>query len=666
MSRATVPDPRRAFRPALLLAALACALLAAVPLPEPAVAQAAAAAADEDPVAAYVRSHYTKREARIPMRDGVRLFTAIYTPNDAATGAIPGRTYPILMVRTPYGVNPYGAAEYPEKLGPSGPYAEEGFIFVYQDVRGRFLSEGEFVNMRPAADPPPGGANEATDTYDTIEWLLENVPGHNGKVGLWGISYPGFYASAGAIDSHPALAAVSPQAPIADWWFDDMHRHGAFNLQLAFSFFSSFGQPRPEPTTEWPKRLDPGTPDGYGFFLDLGPLRNANERYLHGEVEFWNETAAHPNYDEFWQSRNILPHLDGVGAAVMVVGGWFDTEDLYGPLATYRAIERQNPGIWNVLVMGPWPHGGWSRGEGRSLGGADFGFATSEYYQEEVELPFFRHFLKGEGELRLPEALTFETGADRWRRFPAWPPPGLREATLYLREGGGLSFEPPAADEARAADGGEPAAAAAFDEFVSDPAKPVPYTTEITARWARDYMTEDQRFAARRPDVLVYESEPLEEDLTIAGPLTADLWVSTTGRDADWVVKVIDVFPEDEPKWVEERPDRPENDLRGTQRLVRAEVMRGRFRESYERPVPFEPGEPTRVAFELHDVLHTFRRGHRLMVQVQSTWFPFVDRNPQSWVDNIFEADEADFVKATHRVHRSPELPSAVRVGVLE
>jgi hypothetical protein len=638
--------------------------LAALQVPAPAVAQAAAA--DEDPVAAYVRSHYTKREARIPMRDGVRLFTAIYTPNDAATGATPGATYPILMVRTPYGVDPYGAADYPDHLGPSDPYAEEGFIFVYQDVRGRFLSEGEFVNMRPAADPPQGGANEATDTYDTVEWLLENVSGHNGKVGLWGISYPGFYASAGAIDSHPALAAVSPQAPIADWWFDDMHRHGAFNLQLAFSFFSTFGQPRPELTTEWPKRLDPGTPDGYGFFLELGPLGNANERHLHGEVEFWNQTAAHPNYDEFWQSRNILPHLDGIGAAVMVVGGWFDTEDLYGPLATYRAIEGQNPGIWNVLVMGPWPHGGWSRGEGRSLGGADFGFATSEYYQEEVELPFFRHFLKGEGELRLPEALAFETGADRWRRFPAWPPPGLREATLYLREAGGLSFEPPAAGEAGATDDGEPGGAPAFDEFVSDPAKPVPYTTEVTARWARDYMTEDQRFAARRPDVLVYESEPLEEDLTIAGPLTADLWVSTTGRDADWVVKVIDVFPEDEPEWVEERPDRPEEDLRGTQRLVRAEVMRGRFRESYEDPEPFEPGEPTRVAFELHDVLHTFRRGHRVMVQVQSTWFPFIDRNPQSWVENIFEADEDDFVKATHRVHRSPELPSAVRVGVLE
>lgn len=649
------PTRRHALLPTLVWTLLWGLAATSVPLPAGAAA-AQSQGSDEDPVAAYVRSHYTKREVRIPMRDGVRLFTSIYTPNDAASGGAPGKTYPILMNRTPYAVDPYGAAEYRSSLGPADPYAEEGFIFVYQDVRGRFMSEGEFVDMRPAADPPPGGTNEATDTYDTIEWLLENVPGHNGKVGLWGISYPGFYASAGAIDSHPALAAVSPQAPIADWFWDDMHRHGAFNLQLAFSFFSTFGQPRPELTTEWPDRFDYGTPDGYGFFLDLGPLSNANERHLQGEVEFWNQTTAHPNYDEFWQSRNVLPHLTGVGAAVMVVGGWFDTEDLYGPLATYEAIERQNPDAWNVLVMGPWPHGGWTRGAGRSLGEADFGFATGEYYLEEVELPFFRHFLKGEGEPRLPEALTFETGADRWRRFPAWPPPGLREETLFLREDGGLAFEPP----------GGAAPDGAFDEFVSDPAKPVPYTTELSARWARDYMTEDQRFAARRPDVLVYESEPLEEDLTIAGPLKADLWVSTTGRDADWVVKVIDVFPEDEPRFVEDRPDRPEDDLRGTQRLVRGEVMRGRFRESYEDPEPFEPGVPTRVTFELHDVLHTFRRGHRVQVQVQSTWFPFVDRNPQSWVENIFEAEEDDFIPATHRVHRSPEHPSGVRVGVLE
>ncbi|MFP3942024.1 MAG: CocE/NonD family hydrolase [Thermoanaerobaculia bacterium] len=635
----------------------------------------------EDAVEAFVRSHYTKREVRIPMRDGVHLFTAIYAPNDAGAGA----TYPILLHRTPYAVDPYGAAEYPARLGPSDPYAEEGFIFVEQDVRGRFMSEGEFVNMRPEGPRAEGEPTESTDTYDTIEWLLANVAGHNGKVGLWGVSYPGFYASAGAIQSHPALAAVSPQAPIADWWWDDMHHHGAFILPLAFNFFSTFGQPRPEPTTEWPERFDPGTPDGYDFFLEVGPLSNLNEEFLHGEVEFWNRFIEHPSYDEFWQSRNVLPHLRGVDTAVMTVGGWFDTEDLYGPLATYRAIERQNPGIFNVLVMGPWPHGGWSRTEGRSLGEAEWGFSTSEYYLENVELPFFRHFLKGEGELHLPEALVFETGANRWRRFAAWPPEGLRQETLYLRGGGGLAFEPPAAggetagepgvssaaEAGRGAAGGpeepgEAARAGGFDAFVSDPAKPVPYTMEITSRWARKYMTEDQRFAAWRPDVLVYRSGPLEEDLTLAGPLEADLWVSTTGRDADWIVKVIDEYPTDEPGWAEGRPERPEEDLRGTQRLVRAEVMRGRFRESYEAPKPFEPGEATRVRFRLHDVLHTFRRGHRIMVQVQSTWFPFVDRNPQSWVPNIFEAQEEDFVPATHRVYRSPEHSSGVRVGVLE
>lgn len=651
------------------LAALLVGLAAAVP-----AAAQEATDPEADRVATYVRSHYTKREVRIPMRDGVRLFTAIYTPNDAAVGSGGGKRYPILLSRTPYSVAPYGAADYPAKLGPAAPYAEEGFIFVSQDVRGRFMSEGEFVDIRPEGPRAAGEPTESTDTWDTIEWLLANVPGNNGKVGLWGISYPGFYASAGAIGSHPALAAVSPQAPIADWFWDDFHRHGAFILPMAFNFFSSFGQPRPEPTTEWPKRFDHGTPDGYAFFLELGPLANADERHLHGEVEFWNEIAAHPNYDEFWQARNLLPHLEGVEAAVMTVGGWFDTEDLYGPLATYRAIERQNPGIFNVMVMGPWPHGGWTRTEGRSLGEADFGFATGESYLAEAELPFFRHFLKGKGELDLPEALVFETGADRWRRFAAWPPPGVREATLYLRERGGLAWEPPAAGAGDGrGEGGVTAAEGATtpgelaDRFVSDPAKPVPYTTEVTTGWARNYMTEDQRFAARRPDVLVYRSEPLAEDLTLAGPLTAELWVSTTGRDADWIVKVIDEFPVDEPRWVEERPAAAaEPDLRGTQRLVRAEVMRGRFRESYERPVPFEPGVPTRVAFELHDVLHTFRRGHRLMVQVQSTWFPFVDRNPQSWVENIFEAKAEDFVAATHTVHRSPEHPSRIRVGVLE
>jgi putative CocE/NonD family hydrolase len=603
----------------------------------------------------YVRSHYTKFEYRIPMRDGVELFTAVYLPNDTS------KSYPIMLYRTPYSIGPYGAAKYRELLGPNPEYDKEGFIFALQDVRGRFMSEGEFVNMRPhiAEKTGPADVDESTDTYDTIDWLLEHIPGHNGRVGQTGVSYPGFYTSAGAIDSHPALKAISPQAPIADWFWDDMHHHGAFILPLAFNFFSSFGVARPEPTTEWPERFDHGTPDGYQFFLDLGPLGNVNERYFKGEIDFWNQVVAHPNYDEFWQSRNLLPHLDNITAAVMTVGGWFDTEDLYGPLKTYRSIEQKNPGIANTLVMGPWPHGGWRLGGGDKLGTAEFGFETAEFFRD-LELRFFKQHLKQEGEADLPEALVFETGANRWRRFDAWPPEGVEPRKLFLGPGGGLAFTAP------------PAEAAGADEYPSDPDRPVPYTRETTTRWARDYMTEDQRFAARRPDVLVYATEPLEDDLTLAGPLTAELWVSTTGSASDFIVKLVDVFPPSTLSTAERRarrarrgpPDGPA-DRGNHQMLVRAEAFRGRFRNSYETPEPFVPDEVAKLEFELQDVLHTFQRGHRVMIQIQSTWFPFVDRNPQTYVPNIFEATEEDFVKVTNRVHRSPEHPSGIRVGVL-
>ena len=604
--------------------------------------------APADELEEYVRANYTKFEYRIPMRDGVKLFTAVYAPNDRSS------KYPMLLFRTPYGVQPYGADRYKGKLGPYDDYAKEGFIFVFQDVRGRYLSEGQYVNMRPHVPKKTkkkGDIDESTDTWDTIEWLLEKVENHNGKVGQWGISYPGFYCSAGMIDSHPALAAVSPQAPIADWFWDDMHRHGAFVLPLAFNFFATFGQPRPEPTTEKADRFEHGTPDGYQFFLDLGPLKNADEKHFEGEIAFWKEIVAHPNYDEFWQARNILPHLKNIKAAVMTVGGWFDTEDLYGPLKTYRHVEQNNPGIFNVLVMGPWSHGGWTRTEGEKLGRAEFGFKTSRYYQEHVELAFFNHFLKGEGELDLPEALVFETGANRWRSFDAWPPEGAKQTSLYLRKGGALAFDVPQSGEE------------VHDEYVSDPAKPVPYTMEITAGWAKKYMTEDQRFAAWRPDVLVYKTEPLEDDLTLAGPILADLWVSTSGSASDWIVKVIDVFPGEIPGH-EDSSAKP--DPGGRQQLVRAEAMRGRFRESYETPRPFVPGEITRVSVELLDVLHTFKRNHRVMVQIQSTWFPFVDRNPQKYVPNIFEAAEEDFIEATQRVYRSTLHPSNIRVGILD
>jgi putative CocE/NonD family hydrolase len=610
--------------------------------------QLAASADETEPTRAeYLRANYTKFEYRIPMRDGVELFTAVYAPNDRT------QHYPMLMFRTPYGIHPYGASRYGERLGPSELYERDGFIFVFQDVRGKYMSGGEFDNMRPhvANKTVREQTDESTDTYDTIDWLLANVENHNGRVGQWGISYPGFYASAGMIDSHPALRAVSPQAPIADWFWDDMHHHGAFILHMAFNFFSTFGQPRPEPTTERNERFDHETPDAYQFFLDLGPLRNANEKYFENEIAFWNDIVEHPNYDEFWQSRNILPHLRNVGAAVMVVGGWYDTEDLYGPLKTYQEVESNNPDTFNMLVMGPWAHGAWSRSGGERLGDAEFGFKTAEYYRKHVEFPFFSHFLKDGPEPGLPEALVFETGANRWRRFEAWPPLETKKTKIYMREGGGLAFAAPQ-DESDAS-----------DEFVSDPAKPVPYTMEISAGWTRKHMTEDQRFAARRPDVLVYTTDVLEEDLTLAGSILADLWVSTTGSAADWVVKLIDVYPDELPG-ADEDSDEP--DRGGQQTLIRAEVFRGRFRESYETPKAFVPDEVSHVSFELQDVLHTFQRGHRVMVQVQSSWFPFVDRNPQTYVPNIFEATVDDFVKTVHRVHRSKQHPSHIEVGVLE
>ncbi|HTE52032.1 MAG TPA: CocE/NonD family hydrolase [Kofleriaceae bacterium] len=608
----------------------------------------------DPPRADYIRAHYVKYEYRIPMRDGVHLFTAVYVPIDAA----PARRYPFLLMRTPYSIAPYGLDRYRGRLGPTDAYERDGYIFALQDVRGEHMSEGEFVNMRPqlAGKRGPKDIDESTDTHDTIEWLLHNVPNNSGRVGMWGISYPGFYASAGAIDSHPALVAVSPQAPIADWFRgDDMHRHGALNLQLAFAFFSGFGRPRPRPTDEEESEpFDFGTPDAYDFFLRAGPLPELEKRYFKGEIPFWTEVASHPDYDAFWQARNLLPHLKNIRAATMVVGGWFDTEDLYGPLATYKAIEANNPGT-HTLVMGPWSHGGWVRTWGDALGDASFGFPTSETYQA-LELAFFQHHLKGKEDPRLPEAMVFETGANRWRRFDAWPPREAKTARLYLREAGSLSFEP------------VPAGAGAgpgFDEYLSDPARPVPYTQEMTPRWSKTYMTEDQRFAARRPDVLVYATPPLEREVTLAGPLEAELYVSTTGTDADFVVKLIDAYPGKLPGWskADEQADKPNRG--GQQTLVRGEPFRARYREGYEKSVPFQPGAVTRVVFPINDVFHTFQRGHRIMVQVQSSWFPFIDRNPQRFVPSIYAATAADFIKANHRVHRTAAAPSALRVSIL-
>lgn len=592
-----------------------------------------------------LRDHYEKRTVRIRMRDGVHLHTIIYSPRDKT------RTYPVLLKRTPYGIAPYGEKEFPAALGPNPRFPRAGYIFVYQDVRGCYMSEGTFENMRPhrTTRKSDKDIDESTDTYDTIDWLVDNVPGHNGKVGMWGISYPGFYCSAGMIDAHPALKAVSPQAPIADWFFDDFFHHGAFFLPHAFHFFSRFGPPRPEPTTKRGFSFDYKTRDGYDFYLSLGSLKNVDERHFKKGIPYWNVLADHPNYDDFWKARNILPHLRKVAPAVLVVGGWYDAEDLYGIFNTYRAVEKQNPGIFNALVVGPWDHGGWARKDSSSLGHIHFGSNTAAFFQSEIEFPFFEHRLRGKPDPRLPEAFVFETGTNRWRRFERWPPAPVRTATFFLHPGGKVSLQPP-----RDVKGPE-----AHDEFVSDPHRPVPYTQRTTTAMSREYMTDDQRFASRRPDVLVYESDVLPCDLTVAGPLTARLFVSTTGTDADWIVKVIDVHPEDS-------RGADDKDLSGYQQPIRSEVFRGRFRNDYSRPEPFVPGQIYRVAIPLQDVLHTFKAGHRILIQVHSTWFPLVDRNPQKFVPNIFRAEPEDFVKATHRVWRSADHPSRIEVGILE
>ncbi len=597
-----------------------------------------------------VKEHYVKSEHRIPMRDGVKLYTVVYSPKDAS------QKYPILMSRTPYSAGPYGANAYRPSPGPSAAFAQEGYIFVHQDVRGTFMSEGEFEDVRPHNPNKKSNKaiDESSDTYDTIEWLIKNVPNNSGRVGVWGISYPGFYTATALMDAHPALKAASPQAPIADWFVgDDDHHNGAFFLFDAFNFNTFFGMPRPEPTANQFKSFDYGTPDAYKFFLELGPVANAQKKYFKGRNKYWNDVIAHGTYDQFWQARNVLPHMKNVTPAVLVVGGWFDAEDLYGPLKIYEAIERNNPGVKNMLVMGPWSHGQWARGNGDSLGAIRFDSNTSAWYREKLELPFFNFYLKDKGDWKSPEATIFRTGANEWKTFDQWPPKDLQTRSLYFHGGGRLSFDAPTN-----AEGPE----GLFDEYVSDPNKPVPYTNAITNSRGAGYMIEDQRFAARRPDVLTFETDVLGQDLTLAGPGAADLFVSTTGSDADFIVKLIDVYPDNAPN---NAPPGMNATMGGFQMLVRAEVMRGKFRKSLSNPEPFTPGKPDEVKIALNDVHHTFKSGHKIMVQVQSSWFPLVDRNPQKFVD-IYHATEADFQKATHRVYRSSRMSSHLKVGVLK
>jgi hypothetical protein len=605
----------------------------------------APAALAED--ASELRARYTKYEHEILMRDGVKLYTAVYVPKDAT------RRYPILLTRTPYSLRPYGVDNYPDQLGPSAAFVKAGYIFVLQDVRGRYMSGGEFTNMRPLLARSQGkrgaaATDESTDAFDTIDWLVKHVPQNNGRVGLVGISYPGFYAACALVGAHPALKAVSPQAPIADWFIgDDFHHNGALLLSPAFNFLYFFGQPRRQPTRKHAQIFEHDTPDGYDFFLRLGPLANIDGRYFKGKVAFWKEMVRHGTYDAYWQARELTQHLRGVRPAVMTVGGWFDAEDLYGTLKVHGAIERSGPRGQNLLVMGPWAHGGWSRADGEKLGNVSFGAKTSFFFREQVELPFFEHHLKGRKPHRLAKATVFETGTNIWRSHNVWPPRAA-ERELCLAPGARLSL-------------GGSTGAAGFDEYISDPAKPVPYTSYPVMRMPAEHMTDDQRFATSRTDVLAYESEVLREDMTLAGPIAVRLFVSTTGTDADFVVKLVDVYGGDYP---DPRPNPRGVRMGGYQQLVRGDVVRAKFRSSLSKPEPLTPGKLTRLELLLLDVYHTFRRGHRVMVHVQSSWFPLVDRNPQTFVD-IYSAKPSDFRRATHRVYRGKATPSCLRVRVL-
>lgn len=585
----------------------------------------------------YVKENYDKAIYRIPMRDGVKLHTIVYTPKDQS------EKYPILMNRTCY--NASRKDDYKAIGQPSGYLVRDKYILVYQDVRGRYMSEGLFTTLTPNI---PGNnkrnkkdIDESSDTYDTIEWLLKNVKNNNGRVGMFGISYPGFYTAAAIPDAHPALKASSPQAPISDFFFDDFYHQGAF-LQSYVGAYPVFGYQKDTLTkkpwyNEAIMRLYQNRPkDGYAFHLEQGPLKNITKKY-HYDNFFWNEVISHPNYDEFWQKRSLLPHLKNVNHAVMTVGGWFDAEDLYGPLNIYKTIEKTSPNAQNTIVMGPWAHGGWARETGKTTHNhIYFGDSISTNFQRTIERDFFAHYLKDKKIEKLPEAYMYDTGAKKWETFDVWPPKNIPQVKLYFGENGTLGINQPTNEKA-------------IFVYTSDPAKPVPYRSEtegltFTPRW---YMTDDQHHNSRRPDVLTFVSEELTEPMVLAGEIVAKLKVAMTGTDADFIVKIIDEYPDDHPDY-DHNPDNIV--MAGYQQLVRAEVLRGRFRNSFEKPERFVPNTVTDVNVVLQDILHTFKKGHRIVVQVQSTWFPYIDRNPQKYVDNIFEANEEDFIKSTIRV----------------
>jgi hypothetical protein len=603
-----------------------------------------------------VKEHYTKYEFRIPMRDGKQLFTSIYVPKDSS------RAYPFMVDRTPYSVAPYGVDQYKKSLGPSDEFQRAGYIFVYQDVRGRYMSEGAFLEMNPHIDNKKSkdDVDESSDMYDTVEWLLKNVPNNNGKVGIWGISYPGFYTSASIIDSHPAIKAASPEAPMTNLFMgDDAYHGGAFMLSANFGFYTFF---RPQSAPMFPpkngQRFDYGTQDGYDFYLKMGSLSDAKALYFKDPNWLWDDQVAHDTYDDYWKARNLAPHMKNIHCAVLTVGGWFDAEDLQGPFSTFAAIGRNNPEIFNGIVVGPWVHGGWARYDGNRLGSVNFASNTAQFFRSHILFPFFEQYLKDGTDAKLPVAYVFETGTNTWREYPSWPPKSMASKTLYLRENGGLAFDPPSAESG------------VGDEYVSDPDKPVPFVGYPATSVPQEYMVADQRFAASRSDVLVYQTEPLEQDVTIVGPVSPKLFVSTTGTDSDWVVKLIDVYPADYPDDAPANATPPSDvpppsiKMAGFQQLIRGEPMRGKFRRSFEHPEAFTAGKVEEVSFNMPDVNHTFRRGHRIMVQVQSSWFPLIDRNPQVF-ENIPDARPADFKKATEKVYRSKNQPSGVSVQVL-
>jgi putative CocE/NonD family hydrolase len=574
-------------------------------------------------------AHYTKREFRIPMRDGVKLFTQVYMPKDTS------RAYPFLIMRTPFGVAPYGESHFRRQLGPAQSFDRSGYIFVFQDVRGRYQSEGSFVDMRSHIEnPAPGQTDESTDAHDSIDWLLRNSNGNNGKAGIWGVSYPGFYAASSIINSHPAIQAASPEAPMTDLFHgDDAYQNGAFMLAEQFLLYSNYFWIRSDgpdmPPSHPGHAFDYGTADGYDFFLRNGPALSRFKALIHNPL--FDQNVNHNTYDDYWRARNNAPYLKNVHCPVLLVGGWFDAEDLAGTLGTYDAISRQNPTIQTTLVMGPWAHGGWIRTKGKSLGAMDFQAPTAEYFREQIAFPFFEHYLKDGPAAELTKAVVFQTGSNRWIRENAWPAANAVKRSLYLHANGKLSFDAPAAAE-------QP-----YDEYVSDPKSPVPYLEHSPTDLGSEFMYADQRFAGARRDVLSYTSEPLQEDLTLLGPVSPHLQVSTSGTDSDFDVKIIDVYPA------------------GYQQLVRGEPMRAKFRNSWSQPEAMIPGQITAVGFQMPDIDHTFRRGHRVMVQIQSSWFPLTDLNPQTFVDAA-AATTADFVKATERVYHTPEAASEVRI----